>query len=68
MPNHPLNGNTDPHRMLNDLRALIDVLDRRLAQVQEEGAGTPDLLANLQDLRKRTLALVDQIVAGLPPS
>jgi hypothetical protein len=53
----------DPYRMLNDLQSLIAVLDRRIARAQT-GSSAPELLVNLQDLRKRTLELVDQILAG----
>lgn len=52
----------DPYRMLDDLRNLIAVVDRRIAHAQT-GSSAPDLLANLRDLRQRTVALVDQIVA-----
>ena len=53
----------DPYRMLSDLRNLIAELDRRIAQAQKTDPSTPDdLIVKLQDLRKRTLELVDQIM------
>jgi hypothetical protein len=53
----------DPYRMLSDLRNLIAVLDRRIAQAQKTDPSTPDdLIVKLHDLRKRTLELAAQIM------
>jgi hypothetical protein len=51
--------------MLQDLRDLVDVLDRRLVQLPQHGASL-ELIANTEGLRSQMQAMIQQMEADQP--
>jgi len=51
--------------MLQDLRDLVEVLDRRLLQLPQHG-GSPELIANTEGLRNQMQAMILQMEEERP--